>query len=113
MGRKSEQNRCHIPPPKTLDGLDEAVPFFLVDDEKFPLNEWLMHPFAGKQLTHEIRKFFNYRLSRARKILQNSFGVLVSRWKIFQKPIEEKLELVKKKFTCYKGTAQTDNADYF
>ena len=55
-----------------------------------------MHPFAGKQLTHEIRKFFNYRLSRAPRILQNSFGVLVSRWKIFQKSIEEKLELVKK-----------------
>ena len=55
-----------------------------------------MHPFAGKQLTHEIRKFFNYRLSRARRILQNSFGVLVSRWKILQKSIEEKLELVKK-----------------
>ena len=54
-----------------------------------------MRPFAGKQLTNETRKIFNYRLSRAR-IIKNTFGILVSRWSIFQKPIEGKPELVEK-----------------
>ena len=30
MGRKFQQNCINIPPPETLDGFDETVPFFLV-----------------------------------------------------------------------------------
>ena len=55
-----------------------------------------MHPFAEKKLTDEMRKIFNYRLSRAQRIIENTFGIFVSSWRIFQKPIEGKLELVRK-----------------
>ena len=55
-----------------------------------------MHPFAEKKLTDEMRKIFNYRLSRAQRIIENTFGIFVSSWRIFQKPIEGKPELVRK-----------------
>lgn len=32
-------------------------------------------------------RVFNYSLSRARRIVQNAFGILVSRFRIFEKPI--------------------------
>ena len=105
-GIRFEQNRLNIPLPETLDGFDETVPFFPVGDEIFPLKEWLMRSFAGKQLNDEMRKGFNYRLSRARRIIVNTFGILVSRWRIFQKPIEGKPELKEKICTCSNGTAQ-------
>ena len=57
MDRNFEKNRFNISPHETSDGFDEAVPFFLVGGEIFPLKEWLMRPFAGKQLTDEMENF--------------------------------------------------------
>jgi hypothetical protein len=45
-----------------------------------------MKPFGQTGLTAEQR-IFNYRLSRARRVVQNSFGVLVSRLGVLQRPV--------------------------
>ena len=70
------QNSFNILPRETLDGLDQTVPFFLVGEEifkKVARKKWLMRPLAGKQLTAGMRKVFDYRLSRARRVRENTF----------------------------------------
>lgn len=45
-----------------------------------------MKPFSKRNLSVKER-IFNYRLSRARRIVENAFGILVSKFRIFERPI--------------------------
>lgn len=59
----------------------------LVGDNAFPLKTYLMKPYGESSNMTTAQKVFNYRLSRARRIVENAFGILVSRFRIFEKPL--------------------------
>lgn len=65
----------------------------IVGDNAFPLKTYLMKPYPGDNLTLK-QKIFNYRLSRARRIVENAFGILVARFRIFERPLPVKPETI-------------------
>lgn len=62
-----------------------------VGDDAFPLETHLLKPYKLRGLTLEQR-IFNYRLSRARRVVENAFGILASRFRIFNRPIPLNIE---------------------
>ena len=68
----------------------------IVADDAFPLKEYILKPYSQVGLTRE-KRIFNYRLSCARRIVENGFGILANRFRIFMTPIAlapEKVETI-------------------
>ncbi|XP_071055952.1 uncharacterized protein [Onthophagus taurus] len=97
IGKKLEDNSLHVPQNASLLENGEAQPYVIVGDEAFPLKSYLLRPYSKHYLTNnEPNKIFNYRLSRARRVVENAFGILAARWRVFQKPLEVQPTMVDK-----------------
>ena len=71
-----------VPNAKHLLGYKRNLPYFLVSDKIFLLKTWLMQPYPGTLSL--AQKVFNYHLFQAWCTIENSFGILAARWRIFQ-----------------------------
>lgn len=96
FGKAIISGSIDAPLPKAL-GRGSIVPHVFIADEAFPLKCNIMKPFpGGLGLADPRQKTFNYRLSRARMVVENAFGRLAGRWRIFHTTIDTNVETV-----CY------------
>lgn len=91
-----EQQKMNIPEPIELPGTNFKCPYLLVADDAFQLKTYILKPYSQIGLTRE-KRIFNYRLSRARRVVENAFGILSNRFRLFMSPIHlipEKVETI-------------------
>jgi len=69
----------NLPLPRKPDNSTSDLLYAFVGDEAFALLKDLLKPFSQKQLTNECR-VFNYCLSRAQRDIENTFGIMASRF---------------------------------
>lgn len=65
----------------------KPLPFVFITDDAFPHGRNMMKPFSGIQIKGSVQRIFNYRLSRARRTVENAFGILASVFRVFKKPM--------------------------
>lgn len=98
LGRGLENYSLNVPEARILPGMQEPVPYVIVGDEVFPLKPYLLRPYPASTLHqdhNDRKKVFNYRLSRARRVSENAFGILSQKFGIYQRWLRLKPENVK------------------
>ena len=93
LGAAITENKLKFPKSEPIWSSEISYPYVFVGDEAFPLRTDLMKPYPREVLGMKER-VFNYRLSRCRRIIENSFGILASRFRIFRRPIIAREEVV-------------------
>uniref|UniRef100_A0A8C6LXM2 DDE Tnp4 domain-containing protein n=1 Tax=Nothobranchius furzeri TaxID=105023 RepID=A0A8C6LXM2_NOTFU len=86
LGKHLKAGTLSIPEDTTLQGSEHLgpMPHVLVADEAFSLQRHIMTPYPGKNLERNNR-CYNYRLSRARRIVENAFGILSTQWRVYRR----------------------------
>ena len=91
----NENNLLDIQKPEKINpDSSKLYPFVFVADDAFGLKPHMMKPYPNQNLPIEQR-IFNYRLSRARRVIENTFGIATSRFRVFRRPIIAKTEKIK------------------
>lgn len=84
IGKRLQNGMLSIPPPRPVENGGQALPFVLVGDEAFPLTQYMLRPYPRSGRFDRRKNIFNYRLSRARRVVENVFGILSARMRISQ-----------------------------
>lgn len=82
-----QKEELNLPQPKALPGQTELTPYVVVADDAFALGKHLMKPFPHRNMDAHQR-IYNYRLSRARRVVENAFGICAARFRILRRPID-------------------------
>uniref|UniRef100_A0A9J8D5P7 DDE Tnp4 domain-containing protein n=1 Tax=Cyprinus carpio carpio TaxID=630221 RepID=A0A9J8D5P7_CYPCA len=81
-----DDRKLNLPPAEALLNTNIIMPYCFVGDEVYPLRNDLLKPYPHRRLQPEQR-IFNYRLSRARCVVENAFGILANRLRVFHTTI--------------------------
>ena len=99
MGYAIVNDLLDFPETENVNDSDFKLPFAFVADDAFPLRKNLVKHYSAFHLDLE-KLITNYRISRARRIIGNSFGILAARFRVFRRPILASVETVESVTKC-------------
>lgn len=97
MGKAILNNKFNIPVSKNFPGTNVSAACVILGDEAFPLKNNLLRPYPSQQSNTDPRKrHYNYRLCRARRVVENAFGILSQKFRIYNRRMHLKPEYAEK-----------------
>lgn len=86
--KKLQDNDLNIPLDAPLSQFRSMpVPYVIVADDAFALETNIMKPYPGTHDKGSVRRIFNYRCSRARRVVENAFGIMSAVFRVLRKPM--------------------------
>lgn len=82
-----ENGTLNIPSPRNLPHTNIKAPFVILADDAFALKTYLLKPFNFRDQDYSQR-VFNYRLSRGRRMVESTFGIMASKFRLLRTTIE-------------------------
>jgi len=79
LAKKLHDGTLDLPPPRALSGQENPTPYVFVCNDAFPLKE--------THVKGSLKGTYNYRLSKAHSVLENTFGIMASVFHILRKPL--------------------------
>ena len=100
LREKIKDSILGLPPPEPLGEERPDLHYFLLGDDAFAWMPQVVKPYSQRQLTREDRRA-NYRISRGRRVVKNTFGILVSHFRVLLGTMERRPRVVRDiVFTC-------------
>lgn len=85
--KKLNEGKLNLPAARDLPGMDVLTPYAFLGDDAFPLEPHIMKPYPGVHPKGSNKRIFNGRLSRARIIVENVFGILSVVFRVLRRPM--------------------------
>lgn len=86
LRRAMDGGHLNVPPPAPLPNSKHHDAIHVCWRWCLPLCLDLQKPYSHRELDHD-QKVYNYRLSRARRVVENAFGILANRLRLFRTTI--------------------------
>lgn len=87
LSRRLEDGTAGLPDDDQILGSQRTLPYVFVGDDASPLKRYLMKPYPFKNEDDEQR-ILSYRLSRARRTVENAFGIMANKFRILHSVIQ-------------------------
>jgi hypothetical protein len=114
LGERLDSNYFHFPPDSKIPKSQKYFPYILLGDDAFPLKRNIVKPYPGQNNPMD-KVICNYRVSRGRRCIENAFGILCSRWRVFYSPINMhyvgSVKLITKACVALHNFLMTENND--
>ncbi|KAF8789256.1 putative nuclease HARBI1 like protein [Argiope bruennichi] len=82
---KLKMEQLKLPHDSKLQPLGKNSPCVFLGDSAFALSRHVMKPYPGNFEKGSTQRIFNYRFSRARRVVENVFGIMTSVFRVFRK----------------------------
>jgi hypothetical protein len=84
LSKQLDNGALNIPGARALPERIKRILVFIVADDAFAMKPYIMKPYAFRHM-HGSQRIYNYRLSRARRIIiDNVFGLVSARFRLLR-----------------------------
>ena len=96
IGYAIDKNLLDLPTPGIIENSGSILqyPYVFVADDAFALKTYMLKPYPG-HISELAQRIYNYRLSRARRVIENTFGIMATRFRVYRRPIIANVDAVK------------------